>query len=104
MNTMSAPFSKAVFWIVLAIGMLPAILLVVSSYRTSGIQDEYEAGVGPKGIEVSEEENILYTHHAALQIGPINLEFFPRFWVAIMCTIGLALFFVGLVILLHIET
>ncbi|MDH5739721.1 MAG: hypothetical protein OEY77_05290 [Nitrospira sp.] len=92
--------SKLIFWLWLAFGLIPAIMVIASSFMGQSVFSEYEA----QHIEELEQGKILVTHHAEISSGPIRIQIFPKPWAGVAATMGIVLLVFGLVFLLHAPT
>jgi len=96
--------SKTVIWVLLAVGMLPAIYVVLVTFYVLTLEPYVTEGLPQPSAELAKTESHGFTQHALVKVGPLEVKFFPRFWAAGMAVTGAVLLIGGVFILLHVPT
>lgn len=95
---------NVIFWGVIVLGLTPPIYLVTTTFYILVVKHQEPSQISTLTGKSAERGQYVYTQYASLKVGPLEVQFFPRFWAALVAAVGIVLLITGLFVLLHVPT
>ena len=95
---------NVIFWGVIVLGLTASIYLVTTTFYILVVKNQEPSQLSTLPGKSAERGQYVYTQHASLKVGPLEVQFFPRLGAALVVSAGIVLLITGLFVLLHVPT